>query len=440
MSREEYLSIGDLMEKAFDKVLPIPKTPRVYRPPPPPKPMTWIPHGKLGEEDYEARLKEFANEIRAIDSQRTKRVKYSSRGWCYLLEGLEKIHKGEFGAAQKAINDCRKMGLLPIDFVREDQDETRHFKGIVEASEPADLLRDIKDEVESFLEKLPTHTTDYWAGEAYYVMMCVEKGDILALFKPICDKYHVPIVSSKGWAPILLRAHIAALSQWAEEMGLTPVLLLFYDHDPAGIKITETFRDNLCDCYGGTGWWPDTLIIDRFGLNKEDIDRYGLMWIENLRTSSGREAHAPDYVRQYGRRKCECNALFKNDETLKAGEEICRIAIEKYYGEDAETRFKQKEEAVKQEQSHIYEDPLWDDFCSKIDELIDFLTVEKTEGETQPNTPVAEKEVEVLIDNRYYGRCPRCHLQFDYDYARDVGKLVRCRHCSLPMRLKGGEQ
>lgn len=43
--------------------------------------------------------------------------------------------------------------------------------------------------------------------------------------------------------------------------------------------------------------------------------------------------------------KCESNALFKNDETLKAGEEICRRAIEKYYGEDALERFRKKEEA-----------------------------------------------------------------------------------------------
>jgi len=106
-------SISLLMEKAFKKVLPIPKVPRIYHPPPPPKPLSWVPHGRIGDYNYERRLKDFADEILAIDAQRTKPLKYSARGWCYLLEGLGKINKGEFDACEKAINDCRKIGLLP---------------------------------------------------------------------------------------------------------------------------------------------------------------------------------------------------------------------------------------------------------------------------------------------------------------------------------------
>lgn len=71
-------------------------------------------------------------------------------------------------------------------------------------------------------------------------MMCVEKGDIKELFRPICQEHHVPIVGSKGSYPILLRFHIAKLSMKAEERGSTPVLLLFYDHDPMRMKITST--------------------------------------------------------------------------------------------------------------------------------------------------------------------------------------------------------
>jgi len=428
-------SISVLMEKAFKKVLPIPKTPRVYQLPPPPKPLSWIPHGQIGNEDYEERLEHFANEIKVIDSQRTKSVKYSSRGWCYLLEGLGKITKGEFQACQTAINDCRKIGLLPIDFVREDQDETRHFQGIIEASDPTAVLTKIKNDVSQMLNKLPSLTTDYWKDEKYFVMMCVEKGDILGLFKPICDEYHIPIVSSKGWAPILLRSHIAKLSEKAEDNGLTPVLLLFYDHDPAGLKITNTFKKNLQDCERGTGWNPFGLIIERFGLNKEDIDKYNLSWIENIRTSSGREARDYVYVMTYGKRKCESNALFKNDETLKAAEEICRNAIEKYYGKDARERFKHKEQESKQKFSQIYEQTVWEEFDEQINELIESLTPDETEEEKQATQSIAEKEVEVTIDNKFYGRCPKCDMPFNYD-ASDVGRLVRCRFCNLPMRLK----
>jgi len=434
MSRQND-SISSLMEKAFNKVLPIPKSPRVYHPPPPPRPVSWTPHGKLGDYTYEARLEDFASEISAIDSQRTKRVKYSSRGWCYLLEGLGKIHKGEFNACQKTINDCRKLGLLPIDFVAEDQDITRRFSGIHEASDPTVFLERVKGEVEDMLSNLPAFTTDYWTGEQYYLMMCVEKGDIISLFKPVCQEYHVPIVNSKGWPPILLRAHIANLSMKTEGRGLTPVLLLFYDHDPAGLKISDTFMKMLRDCERATGWSPDEIVIDRFGLNQEDIDKYELTWIENLRTGSGRESYDYVYIQKHGKRKCESNALFKNDETLKAGEEICRKAIEKYYGSDARERFKKKEESTKQRLKHVYDDPVWKNFYARIDELIESHAAKKSKEEKQPTKPLAEKEVEVAVDNKYCGRCPKCGALFNYG-ASDIGRLVRCRFCNLPMRLK----
>lgn len=433
----------ELMRKAFDEILPVPKAPRIYRPPPPPKPVSWVPSGNLKNHIYRERLRDFAKEIRAIDARRTKRIKYSSRGWCYALEGLGLIDKGEFKKAQKALNDCRKEGFLPIDFVAADQDLTRRFAGIHEAADPADRIKTLKEDIKGMLENLPSYTTDYWEDEEYYLMMCCEKGDLRNLFKPICGEYYVPVVSSKGWYPILLRAHIVALSRKAEKRGLKPVLLLFYDLDPAGTKITDTFLKGLFDISGGTGWEPWNLEVYRFGLNKKDIDRYGLTWIENLKTGSGREAKASDYVRKYGRRKCESNALFKNDETLEAGEKICREAIEKYYGKDALERFKEKEKKAKENLGVVYEDPLWDNLENSLDSLIGSLSVKAEEEEEEP--PESEKISEVEIfrkssgDKVYYGRCPSCGSQFDYD-EEYVDRTVRCRQCNAPMKLvKTGE-
>jgi len=431
-----YFSEDRIMTKAFDKLLPIPKTPRVYRPPPPPKPLSWVPSGKLGDHAYEARLADFAREIRAIDAKRTIKIRFSSRGWCYALEG-QWINKGEFDKTTKALNDCRKIGLLPIDFTAEDQDETRRFAGIHEASNPAALLENLRNGVGEMLEALPAHTTDYWEGEKCYLMICTEKGDLRNLFKPICDEYHVPIVNSKGWYPILLRYHIAKLAIKAEARGLTPVLLLFYDHDPAGLKITSKFRKGLRDISRSVDWHLTNLIIERFGLNKEDIDRYGLTWIENLKTGSGREAKDPDYVLKYGRRKCESNALFKNDETLKAAERICRDAIESYYGKDALERFEEKEKKAKESLSAVYENPLWEALDENLGSLINNLSEEAEEKEDEPLEAEEVSEVEIFRkapnDRFYYGRC-RCGNQFNYDEG-DVGRTVRCRYCHKLMKL-----
>jgi predicted Zn finger-like uncharacterized protein len=380
-------------------------------------------------------LEVFAAEVKAIDALRTHPIKPTSRGWCYLIEQHNKIDKGEFNACQKAINNCRKIGLLPIDFVAEDQDTTRHFRGIHIVADPTAQLRQLQDDVNAMLSSLPSNVTDYWTGEKYYLMMCVEKGSLIGLFKPVCDEYHVPIVSSKGWAPILLRGHIANLSKKAEANGLTPVLLLFYDHDPAGLKITKTFRKSLEDCKKGTGWTPNKLVVDRFGLNNEDIDRFGLTWIENLKTGSGRESTDEDYVFHYGKRKCEADALFKSDATLKAAEQICREAIEKYYGADAGDRFRRKTEQSKTELTRIYDNPVWTDFDEAITNLLgSFVINEETDAPVE-SEPL--KETDVLLDGEHCGGCPSCGTEFNYS-DEDIGRVVRCRNCGLIMRLRKG--
>jgi hypothetical protein len=49
----------------------------------------------------------------------------------------------------------------------------------------------------------------------------------------------------------------------------TNTVLVCGDHDPGGLAITDTLRDNFNDIAKATGWTPDDLEIVRFGLNKD---------------------------------------------------------------------------------------------------------------------------------------------------------------------------
>jgi hypothetical protein len=426
---------NNALKKLLNKVLPIPKTPKLYKQKPPPPPKSWVPRGKIGKPRYEWYLSMFAGEILRIDEGNKRRMKYSPRGWIYILEGLGKIHKGEFPKVGRALTDCRKIGLLPIDFFAEDQDETRRFSALHDALDPRSVLSGAMCQLQETLDGLASQTTDYWRDEKYFVMMCVEKGDIRGLFEPICNEYYIPIVSSKGWSPLRLLDNIVKLSMRAESKGLTPVLLLFYDHDPKGLKITKLFRGKLGEIRRATGWDPKGLIIERVGLNKEDIDKYNLTWIENLKSSSGRESQDAEYISAFGRRKCESNALFRNDETLKAAEDICRHAIEKYYGKDALRRFKDKEKSQRENLVRIYNDPIWKTFDNKIDGIIKTLPEAVTTPEIHTMKISKEVEIDVYIDERYFGSCPRCGADFNYDSSM-LNRLMRCRRCYAPMRLR----
>lgn len=290
-------------------------------------------------------LQQFAEQLIEIDEKTGFKV--SSRGWCYQLEGYGVITKGEFNRVNNLINECRKNGMLPIDFVAEES--ARRFEGVTEPSWLTETPEEaLKSWIQATIDAGKHYTPDYWNGEKYYIQMLVEKVDLVTLFKPVCKEFHIPIATSKGWSSILQRAEMAERFKDMEEYDNIPVLLYAGDHDPFGLAISDYLLKNLWDVSNGTGWDPENLIIDRFGINYEFIIENDLTWIDNLETGSGK---GPDksnpivnrYIEAYGERKVEANAIVTNPQ---AGRDLCRNAIIKYLGEGVTDRFIQKRDDV----------------------------------------------------------------------------------------------
>jgi hypothetical protein len=315
-------------------------------------------------------LIEFAKTIAKISQ--TIGFKVSSRGWAYLLEQAGAITKAQFDRVEGLINDCRTLGILPVDFVAEE--ESRQFSG-VETPDTADLRQYLTTFLRAAMSCEDYYTPDWWDGEEYYIQMVVEKIDLKSLFEPVCRDYHIPIATSRGWSSILQRAQYARRFQQAKQKGLKCVLLYCGDHDPDGLRISEFLRTNLRDISriywtdGTKGYDPgfegddDALIIERFGLNRDFIDENSLTWIDNLITGSGRNLASPshpnnsmqyvqDYLSEHGARKCEANALVVRPEQ---GRELCRKAIEDYLGDEAVDRFERKRDESTETISEIRE-------------------------------------------------------------------------------------
>lgn len=316
---------------------------------------------KLGSK----RIVEFASLMKQISSRIGFKV--SSRGWCYIMEQAGYINKDQFDKIADAINRCRKEGLLPVDFVAEES--ARQFSGVEEASDRS-LESILKWMLRDVLNGDRYYTPDWWTGEEFYIQMVVEKIDLVTLFKPVCEKYHIPIANAKGWSSISQRAEYARRFKEAEDMGLKCVLLYCGDHDPDGLRISETIMSNLNDVStiiwsdGAGGYDPSELIIDRFGLNYDYILANGYTWIDNLITGNTQkkmdlgDPHHPNhklpYVQQYlrtvGRRKCEANVIVT---TPGQARDLCREAIEKYIGAESLIRFEQKRDQVRQDYNEV---------------------------------------------------------------------------------------
>ena len=328
-----------------------------------------IPSRKRGgqtseaEERYLHELREFAEAILGIDS--TLDFKVSSRGWCYILENESGLLKSDFDKAQEKINECRKAGLLPMDICA--TDEARVFSCIEEIGD------DPEDEADTLVGRVLATVKDYspisfWEGQEYYLQMLVEKIDLRTLFEPICEEYHIPIANTKGWSDLNQRYDMMCRFKYWEGQGKQCVLLYCGDFDPDGKLISDTLMKNMVDVMDAVSWSPLSVQIDRFGLNEDFINSFGLSWIDGLITGGGKDLADPshkrhyadyiqDWLRTYGARKVESNALVVRP---KEGRDLCKKAIGRYVQSSAPKKFRT--------QTEPYRDDLLNQFKNRFKE------------------------------------------------------------------------
>ncbi len=142
------------------------------------------------------------------------------------------------------------------------------------------------------------------------------------------------------------------------------------------------------------GYNPESLIIDRFGLNYDFIEENGFAWIDNLITGSGgciakevdgeiiqgktaggkphqnfKMAYAQDYLRKYGVRKCEANAIVVLPDIAQ---DLVRSSIESYLGEESIGRFDEKRVRIKNELDHFLDKSGSRDLIEQVFENIEY--------------------------------------------------------------------
>src|SRR5262245_27760066 len=208
----------------------------------------------------------------------------SARGWGYLLEGARATDKGDIDLVEDLVNDSRKSGQLPLDICV--TDVSRAFSNIehIDSTTPEEEAKWTVYYIKRAHKNY--NPFSFWQFQKYFVRMLVEKIDLRNLFDPICKNLHAPIAPTKGWSDLNTLAELMERFKYWEARGKICVLLVCYDLDPGGILISDTLRSNMQELGNAVGWSPASLVIDRFGLNDDYVEKYGLVWIDNLITSS----------------------------------------------------------------------------------------------------------------------------------------------------------
>jgi hypothetical protein len=295
---------------------------------------------------YQDKVAAFCTTILEVQSRLDFAV--GSRGWAYVLEDEHFIDKDEIDAAQNLINDCRKNGDLPLNICSED--------GKRAAENLEDINTDPQEEAADLFHYIQTAEKYYtpfsfWDDLDVFVQVATEKSDLKSLFLKVCAEFCIPIANVGGWGDLNVRAGFMQRFKEKEAEGKRCVLLYCGDFDPGGLHISDYLRSNFEDMSRAVDWSPEDLVIDRFGLNYDFIEQQGLTWIENLITAKGEyplndkrhpdhyKPYVQNYLREYGVRKVEANALVTRPE---AGRELCRQAILKYVPASAPRRYQKK--------------------------------------------------------------------------------------------------
>jgi hypothetical protein len=139
----------------------------------------------------------------------------------------------------------------------------------------------------------------------------------------------------------------SSLTSTAPSRAKRCVLLYCGDLDPGGLHISGKICSNLNDMSQAVGWWPNNLIIDRFGIDAAFIRRHRMTWIENLHTSKKGglplddpehkdhwKRYVQEYLAAYGARKVEATALVK-PHIVPHARALCLKTILKYLPESA---------------------------------------------------------------------------------------------------------
>ena len=174
-----------------------------------------LPEKGMKKAERDEAYRQFVYQLKSLGEQIGFKV--SARGWCYQMESFGLINKDEFNRVESIINKCRKNGMLPVDFTAEE--DARKFSG-VEEEEDVSPIGYMRRFLNGSLQCGNWYTPDWWENEDYYIQMLVEKVDLKTLFKPVCEEYHIPIATAKGWSSMLQRAEYARRFKEAEDMGL----------------------------------------------------------------------------------------------------------------------------------------------------------------------------------------------------------------------------
>lgn len=186
----------------------------------------------------------------------------------------------------KIINDARLAGL--IDWLAI-EDRTRNVRANYHYRNPAEIIRDCADDYE----------IDKWSDQEFRPEVWIEKDALTGIISDVCHKHDISFFSCRGY--------VSQSEMWAaserlihyHNLGQSPVILHFGDHDPSGIDMTRDILERL-EMFTESG-----VLIERLALNMDQVHEYK----PPPNPAKMTDSRFASYIKVHGRQSWELDAL-----------------------------------------------------------------------------------------------------------------------------------
>lgn len=178
----------------------------------------------------------------------------------------------EYGRVSEASVQLRLGGAVPY---RKFADDSRTRKEIYTSKGLGDALESAHGH----------YRRNYWLDQPAHVEVWCEKAALSGVINPVCSRYGVPYVATRGFASLTLRYETG---QAFKESGKQAVVLYFGDHDASGQTMSANLETELRLFY------PDVRVV-RVALNPDQIADLRLPTRPGKRTDTRHAAFSAEF-------------------------------------------------------------------------------------------------------------------------------------------------
>jgi hypothetical protein len=194
----------------------------------------------------------------------------------------------------RLLKEAREEGIIPWDWI---VDETRQLERQPSWDDPAEFVRTVRR----------SYRRDFWTHQPVRVEVWSEKGTVRGVLAPVLDEYGVGFRVLHGFSGA------TTIHDVAQDDAQPLIVLYCGDHDPSGMYMSEHDLPERLERYDG-----DHVTLRRIALRREDLSALPSFPASDKK----KDTRHPWFVKNYGQRCWELDAMDPNDLRARVRQEI----------------------------------------------------------------------------------------------------------------------